>query len=128
MKNYIVVSIMFIFSLITVSSLARAEVVTGNAESANLVIYRPDDGSSLSYRFWVDGHYMGTLERDESFAMTLSEGEHEITANDYSRTALIVTVGEYGVTYVRSEVYRKVSMSLAVDTPDTTLDGVVAGL
>lgn len=128
MKNYIVVSIMFIFSLMAVSSLAKAEAVTGNAESANLVIYRPDDGSSLSYRFWVDGHYMGTLERDEHFAMTLSKGEHEITANDYSRTALIVTVGEHGVTYVRSEVYRKVSMSLAVDTPDTTLDGVVAGL
>ncbi len=128
MKNYLIVSIMFLISLITVSSLANAEAATTNTDSANLVIYRPDDGSSLSYRFWVDGRYMGTLDRDESFTLSLSEGEHEITSNDYKRTALKVTVSEHGVTYVRSEIYRKVSMSLAIEAPDSNLDGVVAGL
>ena len=128
MKNYLIVTIMFFVSLLMVSTLANADPERLEQNNANLVIYRPNDGSSLSYRFWVDGEYMGTLELEEVLKLQLSPGEHVITANDRNRTRLVVTVAEQGSTYVRSEIYRKVRMSLKVEAPDTRLDGVVAGL
>lgn len=128
MKNYLIVSIMFLISLLTVSTLANADTERLEQANANLVIYRPNDGSALSYRFWVDGEYMGTLELDEVVKLQLSPGEHVITANDRNRTRLVVTVAEHGSTFVRSEIYRKVRMSLKVEAPDSRLDGVVAGL
>ena len=128
MKNYLIVSLMYLISLPAVSTLAYAD--TGNAtdNEANLVIYRPDDGSTLSYRFWVDGEYSGTLELDEALKLQLSPGEHVITANDHNRTELKVTVAEHGSTHVRSEIYRKVTMSLTVEMPDSKPDNVLAGL
>ncbi len=127
MKNYIIVSIMFLVSLLTVSTLANADSVAKmNANAnANLVIYRPDDGSSLSYRIWVDDQYMGKLELDEVLALQLPAGEHTIRSNDRKRSKLSVTLTEQGTTYVRSEIYRKTHMSLAVDKVEGE---VMAGL
>jgi hypothetical protein len=125
MKNIIIVWIMFAVSLLTVSTLANADSVAKVNSHANLVIYRPDDGSSLSYRIWVDDQYMGQLEVEEVFKLQLQPGEHTIRANDRKRSELLVTVTEQGTTYVRSEIYRKTSMSLAVDNVEGQ---VMAGL
>lgn len=115
MKNYIIVSLMFLVSLLTVSTMANADSVAKLNTNANLVIYRPNDGSSLSYRIWVDDQYMGKLELDEVLELQLPAGEHTIRSNDRKRSELSVTVTEQGTTYVRSEIYRKTRMSLAVD-------------
>jgi hypothetical protein len=125
MKNIIIVWIMFAVSLLTVSTLANADSVAKVNSHANLVIYRPDDGSSLSYRIWVDDQYMGQLEVEEVFKLQLQAGEHTIRANDRKRSELLVTVTEQGTTYVRSEIYRKTSMSLAGDNVEGQ---VMAGL
>jgi hypothetical protein len=95
-----------------VAETAIAEV---DASSANLVIYRPDDGSTLNYRIWVDGHYMGKLKTTESLHLRVKPGEHVISCNDRKRTKLRVTVAQQGTSYVRHEIYRKTTMSLAVD-------------
>lgn len=125
MKNIIIVWIMFAVSLLTVSTLANADSVAKVNASANLVIYRPDDGSSLSYRIWVDDQYMGKLGLDEVLKLRLQPGEHTIRSNDRQRSELLVTVTEQGITYVRSEIYRKTRMSLAVDSVEGQ---VMAGL
>lgn len=125
MKNYIIVSLMFLVSLLTVSTMANADSVAKLNTNANLVIYRPNDGSSLSYRIWVDDQYMGKLELDEVLELQLPAGEHTIRSNDRKRSELSVTVTEQGTTYVRSEIYRKTHMSLAVDNVEGQ---VMAGL
>ena len=116
MKNVIIVSILFLVSSLTVSTLATADSAAQNNQAANLVIYRPNDGSSLSYRFWVDDQYMGKLEPNEILELQLSPGKHVIRSNDHNRSELSVTVNEQGTTFVRTEIYRKTRLSLEVDT------------
>lgn len=115
MKNILIVSILFLISLLSVTSLAVAETTVTNDHSANLVIYRPNDNSSLNYRIWVDGKYVGKLKVDEAMKLQVDPGKHVISSNDHNRTRLSVSVAEQGVTYVRKEVHRKTTMSLAVD-------------
>lgn len=125
MKNYIIVSLMFLVSLVTVTSLAHAEEQLVSAEQANLVIYRPNDGSAMSYRLWVDEQYMGKLERGHTVMLQLPAGEHVISANDSKRSKLQVTVDDQGVTYVRNAIERKTRLSLTVDAAG---ENTVAGL
>lgn len=125
MKNIIVFSILFLTSLLTVSTLAIADSVVQNNQTAKLVIYRPNDGSSMSYRLWVDDQYMGKLKLKQILELQLSPGEHVIRSNDSNRSELTVTVNEQGTTFVRAEIDRKARISLKVDTSQGR---VMAGL
>ena len=125
MKNIIIVSILFLVSLLTVSTLAHADSVVQNNQTAKLVIYRANDGSSMSYRLWVDDQYMGKLKLKEVLELQLSPGEHVIRSNDRNRSELSVTVNEQGTTYVRAEIDRKTRLSLKVDK---SRGDVMAGL
>jgi hypothetical protein len=125
MKNIIIVSILFLDSLLTVSTLAHADSAVQNNQTAKLVIYRPNDGSSMSYRLWVDDQYMGKLKLKQVLELQLSPGEHVIRSNDRNRSELSVTVNEQRTTYVRAEIDRKTRMSLKVDKSP---GGVMAGL
>ena len=111
MKNIIIVSILFLASLLTVSTLAHADSAVQNNQTAKLVIYRPNDGSSMSYRLWVDDQYMGKLKPKQVVKLQLSPGEHVIRSNDRNRSELSVTVNEQGTTYVRAEIDRKTGLS-----------------
>ena len=125
MKNIIIVSILFLASLLTVSTLAHADSAVQNNQTAKLVIYRANDGSSMSYRLWVDDQYMGKLKLKEVLELQLSPGEHVIRSNDRNRSELSVTVNEQGTTYVRAEIDRKTRLSLKVDK---SRGDVMAGL
>ena len=125
MKNIIIVSILFLVSLLTVSTLAHADSAVQNNQTAKLVIYRANDGSSMSYRLWVDDQYMGKLKLKEVLELQLSPGEHVIRSNDRNRSELSVTVNEQGTTYVRAEIDRKTRLSLKVDK---SRGDVMAGL
>ena len=125
MKNIIIVSMLFLVSSLTVSTLASADVAAQNNQAANLVIYRPNDGSSLSYRIWVDDQYLGKLKLKQVLELQLSPGEHIIRSNDRTRSELLVTVNKQGTTFVRSEIDRKTRMLLELDESQ---DGVMAGL
>jgi hypothetical protein len=116
MKNKNLISNIFLANLLTVSTIANADSTAQNNPSAKLVIYRPNDGSRLSYRFWVDDQYMCKLEPEEVLELQLSPGDHVISSNDHNRSELSVTVNEQGTTFVRTGIYRKTRLSLEVDT------------
>ncbi len=123
MKNIIIVGLMFVVSLLTVATAANAEPAAENAEQVNLVIYRPNDRSALNYRVWVDGQYLGKLERGEVLKLHLSAGEHLIRANDSKRSHLTVMLGGQKVTYVRSEISRNTELSLT-EVPVESMAGL----
>ena len=115
MKNHLFISIILLANLLTLSTTANADSAAQNNPLAKLVIYRPNDGSSLSYRFWVDDQYMGKLEPEEVLELQLTPGEHVIRSNDHNRSELSVTVNEQGTTFVRTEIYRKTRLSIELD-------------
>jgi hypothetical protein len=115
MKDTLIISVLFLVSFLFVSSLAVADTTATNEDNANLVIYRPNDGSSLNYRIWVDGEHMGRLKVGATMKLRVDPGNHVISSNDSNRTQLTVTVTELDATYVRKEVNRKNTISLVAD-------------
>ena len=127
MKDFIIASLIFMFSVISVSVAAEERRESAQQqEVANLVIYRAADRSAMNYRLLVDGKHVGKLDRGRVIRLQLPAGEHIISANDKQRSNISVTVGTDTVIYVRGDVDKRQQLSLQVLEPSQGLLARVA--
>lgn len=99
-------------------SIAEGNPSLDQQGQANLVIYRAQDRSAMSYRLLVDGKNVGKLSKNAVIELHVEEGEHVIAASDSKRTRLTVVVAAEGVTYVSGDVDKRHRLTLKSVAPD----------
>ena len=121
MKNIIINVLIFITFTASWPALANGPDQVADSASANVVIFRPNDGSAINYRISVDGEYVGKLRRDSAINLQLQQGDHIIAVNDAKRTTLTVVANTQEVTYVHTNIGRKSQLSLTIVEPSSKL-------